>query len=201
MKTTGGFIAGLFFIAVKLQAAVIVDDAAIVLGAPFFSSNPVLTLTQSVPDGQGLFAIEIEDLGASQFNFSYSSIAEDYALFNGTVGQQFTPAFVSANTPVVTGDGTGPGSSIFTFTLNQSRYFNYWDDRNFDGIANAADNFGWVQITRTGAVLTASSGATAIGGGIITGTVTQVPEPSVTLLLLGALLPLLMVRHCRRATG
>lgn len=178
------------------NAVVIVNDAVIVQSS-FNSADKRLALTQSIPDGQGLFAIEIATFTSSLFNFSYFGIAEEYGLFLVTVGTVFDPAYAIANDPIVSNNGIDPGSSAQQFTLNQSKYFGYWDDRLNGNVPDSTDNYGWVRITRTASGLVASSGATAIGGGIIVGTTTQVPEPASAVLLLGGSV-LLALRRWRR---
>jgi hypothetical protein len=163
-------------------AVVIVNDAAITPN-PFNPADQLLTLTQSIPAGQGMFAIDIAPLGSNQFRFSYAAIAEEYGLFAVTNGAVFDPAFALSHTPLVANDPTGPGGSVQLFAPNQSIYFGYWDDRNFNGSPDGNDNYGWVLITRGVAGLEASSSATAIGGGIIVGTTTQVPEPATIVLV------------------
>ncbi len=163
---------------------VISNDATIIpdiLGAASPNSQ-VLTLSQSIPTGQGLFAIEIAPVTSEDYRFSYLGIAELYRLFTVAPGLQLDSSFVVANTPVVT-NTNAPGSYVQRFALNESIYFGYWDDRN-NGQVDNSDLYGWVLITRNDSGLVATSGATALGGGIIVGTTTQIPEPSAGMLLL-----------------
>jgi hypothetical protein len=165
-------------------AAVILDDAVIV---PLFGSGNYLTLSKSIPLGQGFFAIGIANTSPSEFLFSYAGIAEYSKLFEVASGTRFDPAFVLQNGPIVSNDNN-PGSNTQTFALNQSKYFAYWDDRLNGNAPDINDNYGWVLLTRSDSGLVASSGATAIGGGIIVGTTTQVPEPAaITIMAFGAL--------------
>jgi len=73
----------------------------------------------------------------------------------------------------------------FPFSLNETKYFAYWDD-SFGSAENPSpdnnNHYGWINLTYTAAGLISTDGATAIGDGIIVGTYTQVPEP-VTILL------------------
>ena len=80
-------------------------------------------------------------------------------------------------------EGNSSLSNTQMFTLDQSKYFGYWDDRLNGDTPDRNDNYGWVLLTRTASGLVASSGATAIGGGIIVGTTTQVPESASTILI------------------
>jgi hypothetical protein len=166
------------------NASVIINDAAVVPN-PFFPPGYQLTLTQSIPPGMGLFAINIEDLGSGDYRFSYAAIAEFYSLHNATFGLSFSANYVAANLPLVSNSPTGPFFSILNFAPNESKYLAYWDDRTpFDNTPGANDNYGWVRVTRTGNALVASESVTAIGGGIQVGTSTQIPEPSAMALLL-----------------
>jgi hypothetical protein len=176
---------------VAAQGTVITNDAALL---PLLGSGQYLTLTNSINPSQGrdgLFAIQISSGGGSQFTFSYAGIAEEYALYSVTSGTAIDPSFALLTTPLVSNNGVDPGSSVQTFSLGQSGYFGYWDDRQFSGIdpgihdtPDIYDDYGWVVITRTVAGLQVSSSATALGGGIIAGTLTQTPEPSVSVFVL-----------------
>lgn len=169
------------------QAAVIVDDAALI-DSPFSSPNKLLTLTQSIPPGEGLFSIEVEAISTSQYNFNYAGIAEEYALFFANSGEEFTPTVALTDTPLVSNNGVDPGTTLVTFSPGQTRFFAYWDDRNFDSIPDVSDIYGWVTLQRSGSVLNVGASATAQGGGIVVGTTTQIPEPSAaTLVCLGTL--------------
>ena len=187
----------MIFVAVQIYAfsmsaqGVIANDAAIL---PLFGSGQYLQLTNSINPSQGrsgLFAIQISSGGGSQFTFSYAGIAEEYALYSVTPGTVIDPSFASLTSPLVSNNGVDPGSSVQTFLLGQSTYFGYWDDRQFSGsdpgiqsTPDIYDDFGWVEITRTASGLEVASSATALGSGIIAGTITQVPEPSVSVLVL-----------------
>src|SRR4029434_3289344 len=154
------------------NASVIFNDATISSG-PF---GYQLTLTQSIPSGMGLFAIGIQDLGGGDYRFSYSGIAEYYSLHNAILGLAFTPAYVNADVPLVSNDGSDPRAAVLNFSPNESKYLAYWDDRTFNNAPDPNDNYGWVRVTRTGSALIASESVTAIGGGIRVGTSTQIPE-------------------------
>ena len=165
----------------QIASAVVIENDAVI--GPLFGSGQYLTLSKSVPNQQGLFAIRIAPLSSSQFVFSYAGIAEEYGLFSVVPGMNFDPAFVLLNDPIVSNNGIDPGSSTQVFALNQSKYFGYWDDRLNGQTPDANDNYGWVRITRTASGLEASASATAIGGGIVVGTTTQIPEPASSVLI------------------
>lgn len=166
------------------NADVIIDDA--VLQPNVFDPSPsnyVLTLSQST-GGIGLFAINISGVGEGMYDFSYFGIAEEYGLYSTALGLEFIPSYALTHTPIVSNNGVDPGSSLQSFSLNQTKYYAYWDDRlGPDSDPDSNDNFGWVGMTYTDGGLLVSDGATALGGGIIVGTYTQVPEPATALLL------------------
>src|ERR1043165_3779885 len=98
---------------------VIANDAAIL---PLFGSGlgQYLTLTHSINPSQGrpgLFAIQISSGSGSQFTFSYAGIAEEYALYSVGPGSSLDPVFAISTTPLVSNNGTDPGSSVQTFSL------------------------------------------------------------------------------------
>lgn len=160
---------------------IIVNDATITNLGPY---DYCFTLTQSVSPGGGLFAVSITNQGSGTYELQYAGIAEEYALFTATSGEMFTPSFVQTNTPFVSNNGNDPGSGVLTFDLDESKYLAYWDDRTFGSnesgyrIPNASDNYGWAILYWDGIELSVTESATALGGGIIVGTTTQIPEPS-----------------------
>jgi hypothetical protein len=187
----------LFCGALHARATVIIDDAAVSPFAP--APRQILRLTQSIPQGQGEFAIFLDPLNSSQVRFTYAGIAEVYALYATSVGTAFDPAFALSTVPLVTNSPTGPATNVELFNVGQSAFFAYWDDRNFNASPDSNDNYGWVQLTRTASGLVATSSATAIGSGIIVGTVSQIPEPaSAALIALAAAFMLCRHRISRR---
>ena len=171
-----------------------VDDAT--LGSDS-THDYILHLTQSIPLGQGHFAIAIDNIGNNDFEFNYWSIAEYYSLHSVAYGAAFTPDYVqSDNNPVVWTVGTIIGETL-NIPMDDSIILGYWDDRAaFDGIPTDSDNYGWVELQNTLSGLTLVGGATAIGGGIYAGTYTQIPEPStIALICAGATAVLLRNRR------
>jgi hypothetical protein len=186
MKTESYKIAALIALVLPAYAfsAVVVDDAAIL---PYSEGTSMLTLTQSIPEGEGMFAISISSVSTGIYKFEYLGIAEEFAFYSSTLNAVINPVFVASTTPLVSNDGISPGSSNISFSLNQTKLFAYWDDRNFDGLADSADNFGWVHIKRLSSGLEVQGSATALGNGIVAGTTTQVPEPSAAAALTGTI--------------
>ena len=180
---------------INAGAFIMVDDA--VLTPDMWMNDFVLHLTLSIPAGQGLFAIAINDQGGSDFELSYAGIAEYYALYAAVSGTAITPAYAQNNTPLVANYSPGPFASTVNIPIDESIFLGYWDDRaGFDNIPTANDNYGWVELQNTMSGLTLVGGATAIGGGIYAGTYTQIPEPStIALACSGAIALLLRTRR------
>jgi MYXO-CTERM domain-containing protein len=164
------------------NAAVIENDMALVPGA-LNPANQDLTLTRSIPPGQGLLEIEVQRIGSTRLRFTSLSVAETYALYPVEQFTTFDPAYAQSHTPLVSNDPRYPQTGDFVFDTLPYAYFAYWDER-FGGPAgpDPADNYGWVALQNDGSGLQILSGATAIGGGIVVGTTGQVPEPSPALL-------------------
>lgn len=164
------------------QAAVVVNDAMVSDGF-YFSGHPdvyqYLHLTTTLSSTSGVIN-RVTDLGGGSFRFNPLGLAERYSFFQVAEGIAFNAVFVSANTPFFANFGLSRSGTL-SLALGQSALLAYWDDRQkfpSTGLADDDDNYGWVRLTRIETGLTASSGATASGGGIIVGTTTQIPEPS-----------------------
>ena len=181
-------------LASSTNAEVIANDAMI--SPPDIQNKQYLYLAESIPDGEGLFQINIQGGSSSQFQFSAFGIAEAYRLFSAPLGAVIDPAFASSNIPIVANDISLP-ASVQTFALNESRHFAYWDDRSFNDVPDANDNYGWVLITRTFNGLESSASATAIGRGIAVGSNVQIPEPKIAAIMsaLAMMTPWLRRRH------
>jgi hypothetical protein len=162
-----------------------VNDAALNSPAYFGNGDYSLRLTQSTA-GFGLVYVSFNGVGADTFQFLTSqgnsySIAEEFRLFLAPPLTRFDAQYVNSHAPFFT--NAAPAFWSLSIPLNSSLYVAYWDDRApVPSPADANDNYGWVRLTNTASGLIADSGTTAIGGGIIVGTTTQVPEPSSTLL-------------------
>lgn len=194
------FAAALLTSSLPVAAVVIAND--VVLGPfPPLQGDYVFRLSQSTstsPAG-GLVAVSFSTVGGSNFQFSPAfnnySIAEEFRLFVAPAGTRFDAAYVSSHTPFFT--NAAPAFWSLSIPVNTSLIVGYWDDRMFQG-ADSADNYGWVRLDNTSSGLVAGAGITAIGGGIIVGTNSQVPEPSAALL---ALLGAPAIAHLRRCRG
>lgn len=179
------------------RGAVIANDAILMpYGGP---ADYILSLNQSIPSGEGRFAVAITQINPVQFQFDYYGIAEEYALYLASPGSQLLPSFALTTTPFVTNTGAvGPG--ILTLSIGQSVLLGYWDDRTFEGVADFGDNYGWVELFRTPTGLVELGGYTAVGTGIIAGTSTTIPEPTSVLLASISFL-VTCLRRCRKKTG
>ena len=163
------------------SAFIIVNDAALETDWPM--SDYLLVLAQSIPPGQGLFAISIIAAGNNDFEFNYSGIAEYYALYAAVSGTALTPAYAQNTTPLVANYAPGPFSSTINIPVDSSIFLGYWDDRDLEDVPSANDSYGWIELMNTTDGLTIWDGATAIGGGIYVGTYSQIPEPSTLILM------------------
>jgi hypothetical protein len=134
----------------------------------------------------GTLGIDITGEGGGSYTFSYGYIAYEYALYAAYPGMEFTASYADTHTHLLS-NASAPVSSLQTFSLNETKYFAYWEDGFPGGVEDEiddADDYGWVSLTYTGSGLVIADSATATGGGIIAGTYTQIPEPA-TILLLG----------------
>ena len=149
--------------------------------------NYTLYLSQSIPPGEGNFAISILYYGAD-ITLTYYGIAELYSLHDVDYGLEFTPAYVNNDSPPLLSNNNNPGSASLSIPVDESIYLGYWDDRSpWEQTPSDNDLYGWIELYNTGSGLAILDGATAAGGGIIVGTYSQIPEPStLTLLCLGA---------------
>jgi hypothetical protein len=180
------------------RAAVILDDAAV-----HGTNPPYLTLTRSIPSGQGLFAVRIDLVRPNipywpEVRFSGWSIAEYYALYTVSPGTHFDAAYALTHEGIV--DERVSRTSVLYIEPGESQFFGYWDDRNFNRLRDSNDNYGWVQLYYefdVAPIMLVAGGATAIGGGIIVGTTTQIPEPSPAWLLACGLAGVALVRRRR----
>ena len=174
-------------------AVVITDDA--VMSPP---PNQALYLSKSIPDGQGLFGISFTELDSSLVQLGEYTIAEATGLYAVEDGDHFGLDYATTVEPIVS-SSLSLTSNTIPFELLETKVFGYWDDRNFSFDPSENDNYGWVRITRTLTGFVVTEGATAIGRGIIVGTLTQIPEPSVAFIATSSLLSFMVTRRCRRA--
>lgn len=128
-------------------------------------------------------------ISSSTYQFSYWGIAEEFAFHNVSLGDLIDPSYTELTDRLISNTGN-PGTANFDIAMNESRHLGYWaDDINY---------YGWVRVSRTPSGLVASESATSVGNGIHVGSSVEVPEPSVSVLVLSAMAPLL---HRRRTVG
>jgi hypothetical protein len=174
------------------NGAVIQNDAMIVTPTTAPPNVPAFylfyphqfILTQSAPPGNGLFLLEVAFETSTKFTFRYSGIAEAYSLFLTSPGVEFGADFVNTSSSFVN-NWNSPGSGTLTLGFGQSAYIGYWDNRHGPGLTATNDDlFGWARVRNQSGSLTVIDSATAIGGGIVIGTLQQVPEPSSIMIVL-----------------
>ena len=121
-------------------------------------------------------------LSSSSYQFTYWGIAEEFAFYDVSPGDLIDPSYKERTARLISNTGN-PGTASFDIPMFGSRYLGYW--------AGGIDYYGWVRVSRTPAGLVASESATSVGNGIHVGSFAEVPEPSVSLLVLLAMAPLL----------
>lgn len=204
------------------HAAVVLEDAAFSPFPPYpDGATHLLALTKSIASGSGACgfffnSIHDETSGTVSTRITGAFIAELYKLFVVPPGLVFDAAYVATHEPVASNTGTTP-PYFLTYEPGQSSLFAIWDDRSLlggGGVVNAPDAvdlYGWMAIDYTldedpvTFVPTVSwsvrDSATATGGGIITGSYVQIPEPGANAALVGlAALGALGIRR-RRGVG
>lgn len=174
------------------NADVIIDDAEL----KYFDADSDILITTNTVGGLGIL---VSDMGGGNYDFSYHLIANEYGLYSAYPGLEFIPSYADAETPIVSNNGIDPGLSLQTFSLNETKYYAYWEDIFGPNIGiDSTDNYGWVGLKYTGTELIVTNSATALGGGIIVGTYTQIPEPSSALLLAFGSGGILFYRRAKR---
>lgn len=135
--------------------------------------------------GTGGLGISVDGQGGGNYDFQFAFIAFEYGLYSAYYGMEFTPSYADTQTPLVSNNGIDPMASVQSFSLGETKYYAFWEDVFPGGVADEADNadnYGWVSLTYNGSALVVTDSATALGGGIIVGTYTQIPEPATVLL-------------------
>jgi len=174
-------------LAAPANAAVIENDMALIPSA-LKTGNKALVLThQSKPPSQGgggLFYIDVESIDSTHFRLSAPGSAETYALYYPIAQLAvFDPTYVRTFTPFVSNNPKYAGTRDVVLGPLSTTYFAYWDQGLLGpGNPDFPESYGWVALRNGAAGLEIASSATALGGGIVVGTTTQVPEPSPALL-------------------
>ena len=163
--------------AVYLNDAVIDKPANTSLGGnpPWDAYASVFMLTQSP---NGFVVLEVERVGTTttpyNFQFNGLSIAGYYGLFSVSAGEDLT--FLNA--------ASKASGRLLALSIGQSAYIGYWSQRTGkppSATMEANDIFGWAKVT-----VLAPSGpnsarlsvleSVSADGGIVVGTVQQIPE-------------------------
>jgi hypothetical protein len=145
------------------------------------------------PDSQpGSYAISyhgfpeavFSPISSSAYLFSATAIAEEFAFYNVSLGDLIDKSYKEQTARLISNTGN-PGTANFNIAVNESKYLGYWAGGNFF-FAGGLDYYGWVRVSRTPEGLIASESATSVGNGIRVGSFAEVPEPSVSALVLSA---------------
>lgn len=198
--------------AVQATAGVIINDAKFI-DSIFAPGKQILTLSQSIPSGQGLFAFAFSVNDSLDTVIEYRSIAERCSLFSVPVGVTFDASYVASHLPLVS-NHNNPGSVTLPYLFpSPDMILAYWDDRadwsgsGPHGEPDMSDFYGWLAVSFTekadlsGITWTAVDGATALGQGIVVGSYTQIPEPGNCGLVLAASAILFLARRKRASTS
>ncbi len=180
-----------------LKAAVLTNN--IVLTRYLFGDDAIYQVTQ--PGDKGLFALGITTNSPGHYTISSAGIAELYSVHSAYFGLEFTPSYVQGDVPLLNNSASPPWSFQVSLAIGQSVLLAYWDDRydNFPNpstfmIPDESDGYGWFRLVRTPTGLDILDSATAVGGGIVVGTYSQIPEPTIGSLLTMAGLTSLALR-------
>lgn len=172
-----------FALASNASAQVVVDNINIINSF----GGQVLSMGGVIPSGQGMFSFLFTSSDLLQTTISYYSIAEHCALFVVPSGVVFDSDYVAGHAPLVR-NNNNPGRVQLSFST-ETLMLGLWDDRSIwvagvQGQPDPGDYYGWVEISQSpkldfsGVVWAVNRSATATSKGIITGTSTQIPEPS-----------------------
>lgn len=160
----------------QAQAVTLINNVEII---PYTDSGPPGSFTISY---HGFPEALFTPISSSAYLFSFLGIAEEFAFYNVSLGDLIDPGYTERTARLISNTGN-PGTANFDIAMNESKYLGYW--------ADALNYYGWVRVSRTPTGLVASESATSVGNGIHVGSFTEVPEPSVSVLGLLAIAPLL----------
>ena len=180
-----------------LAAVVIVDSA--VLAPPVVFGDYQLRIKPAAGDSTYAL-VDIDTLNSTTFKIVNYAIAEEFRLYLAPAGTRLDPAFASAEPPFFT--NAVFATPTFSVPIGQKLIISYWDDQTYlppEIIPpNSLDNFGWLELQNNSGNLVIVRSATALGGGIIVGTLTQVPEPTSGCLVMSCTVAVLLRRLRRK---
>lgn len=126
------------------------------------------------------------------------SVGIGHVWYSVTQGTAIDPAF-AASAPAFVNSFTGDLSGRIQLALGQTFLLGFWLDANGNSNPGSGDRFGWARLTYNSSGLSlVNSAIESTGTGIIAGTTTVVPEPSIICLFLFALIPILLFRPSGR---
>ena len=121
------------------------------------------------------------------------SVGIGHVWYSVTQGTAIDSAFASTE-PAFVNAFTGDLSGRVQLALGQTFLLGFWLDANGNGNPGSGDRFGWARLTYNSSGLSlVNSAIESTGTGIIAGTTTVVPEPSIFSLFLFALIPILYI--------
>ena len=163
-----------FVIPEKVAAQVILNDTSL---STSFGADYILSSNSS------FVAFAFSEQGGGSVSVEFVSIFGLTGIYEIGSMENFDLNFVQNNTPLSINDGT-VDSGTFNVQEGGSVLLAYFYDQssvspesNPFGL-DPTDNFSWAEITRTNGELELVGSATAFGGGIVSGTAIQLPEPS-----------------------
>lgn len=179
--------------AASLAGQVVVGGVAV--GAGTMPGEVLLGLDASlIPVGEGLCAVFLTTVDVNggagvATRISYAGIAEEYRFYRVEPGVRFDVAYAQTQVAILGNNGQY-GTYDLAYVEGQEVLLAFWDDRSIwsggggVGVPDEVDLYGWL---RLGVTLEAGEtprlswrvleSATARGGGIVVGTLTQIPEP------------------------
>lgn len=183
----------------SLAGQVVVGGVSV--GGAFWPGEAVLGLDVSlIPVGEGLCAVFLNTVSSGSgaglaTRISGAGIAEEYRFYHVAPGVRFDVEYVRTQVASVGNNGEYGGYDI-AYEEGQEVYLAFWDDRSMwsgageVGVPDGVDLYGWLKLGVSLGEEPESGespalnwrvleSATARGGGIVVGTLTQIPEPSV----------------------
>lgn len=177
----------------SLAGQVVVGGVGV--GAGTMPGEALLGLGETlIPAGEGLCAVFLTTVETSRgaglaTRISYAGIAEEYRFYHVEPGVRFDVEYVRTQVASVGNNGEYGGYDL-AYEAGQEVWLAFWDDRSIwsgqgaAGVPDGVDLYGWLKL---GVSLEAGEtprlswrvleSATARGGGIVVGTLTQIPEP------------------------